>query len=294
MSSGQEETPFPKFLFRYRSSGTDYFPEELRRVVEKGEQFFSSVEAANDPFDCNPVYFPSSNREIVDVHKKLNKKYLVDPNSESLAHLGARERKKKLKEKYSANFVNLRASRGIFDSIPENIRSESRIICLSEDWDNPLMWAHYANGHNGIVLKFAVDLEVAEFTSDDIPLDVIYSDERPVVSTTDLIAWFNSEKCDAELERRSNHAFLSYVLSKSRVWAYEKEWRVQKRFPGSDDYRFVPALNLVEVIVGARVDEAARSKIVEICREKVAVKQAAIDANKFSLVLQDAGLSEQP
>jgi hypothetical protein len=32
----------------------------------------------------------------------------------------------------------------------------SAIICFSENWQNPLMWAHYADSHRGIALGFDI------------------------------------------------------------------------------------------------------------------------------------------
>lgn len=287
MSNGHNEPNFPNFLYRYRSCDTEYFGEELDRAVRKGEQFFSCVAAANDPFDCNPVYSPSSDRDIFQFHKKLRKKFLVSENSNALAHLEPRERRRILKRKFAASYDNIKRNRNIFDEIPNMIRQESKIICLSEEWNNPLLWAHYGCGHNGVAIKFKVDIGAAEITSDDIPLNVMYFDERPRVSTLELIAWMNAERGGPELEALSDRAFQSFVLSKPRVWEYEKEWRIQKRFQGGNGYRYVPALQAVEVIVGVRVDGPMLEKIKQVCHGKVSVRRAEIDANEFTLVLND-------
>jgi len=34
--------------------------------------------------------------------------------------------------------------------------SKSGVLCMSKNWDSPLMWAHYADSHKGIVLGFDV------------------------------------------------------------------------------------------------------------------------------------------
>jgi len=287
MSNGHNEPDFPHFLYRYRSCDTWYFGEELDRAVRKGEQFFSSVGAANDPFDCNPVYSPSSDKEIVQFHKKLKKKFLVRKDSDALAHLERGERRQILKKSFAASYENIKRNRNIFDDLPNVIRQDSRIICLSEEWNNALLWAHYGCGHNGVAIKFKVDIGAAEITSDDIPLNVMYFDERPRVSTLDLIAWMNADRDDSELEALSDRAFQSFVLSKPRVWEYEKEWRVQKRFQGGNGYRYVPALEAVEVIVGVRVDGTMLEKIEQICHGAVSVRRAEMDANEFTLVLND-------
>ena len=71
--------------------------------------------------------------------------------------------------------------------------------------DNLQMWSHNGNGHKGVCLKF--DASKTFFTS---ALQVRYDSTYPRIL-------FSPEDQDASVRK--------ILLSKSKDWAYEKEWR---------------------------------------------------------------------
>ncbi|MDK9779702.1 MULTISPECIES: DUF2971 domain-containing protein [unclassified Vibrio] len=105
------------------------------------------------------------------------------------------------------------------------------IVSLSEIADNTLMWAHYANGHNGIAIGVEID-------SDAYDIRKIEYD-----GLSQLTQSFEHEP--AETAKR--------VLShKLEVWDYEKEHRV---FVQHEKYVNV---KIKEVIFGRRVERSER------------------------------------
>ena len=102
-------------------------------------------------------------------------------------------------------------------ALSEEWKEKVGILCLSEDPANILMWSHYANNHAGICIGF--DTDYKPFSSAN---PVSYSDERPT-------AEFNS----------APEKLLSRVLlTKSKHWSYEREWRSIKRTIESDELNF--------------------------------------------------------
>lgn len=100
----------------------------------------------------------------------------------------------------------------------------SRVFCVTEEYDNLLMWAHYAKDHTGVVIKFECSREL------DTPLciarSVNYIETPPVIATLDeYIPYITGQD-----KIKVNHDLLIYKLfqSKSTQWKYEKEWRVFK------------------------------------------------------------------
>jgi len=94
------------------------------------------------------------------------------------------------------------------------------VFCVSEERDNLLMWAHYAQDHRGAVFEFW------SLPEEDNPLSVArriqYSAKPPpFFSERDFLDHILSvRKLDfSSLYRR-------YVYCKSDHWIYEKEWRV--------------------------------------------------------------------
>lgn len=113
------------------------------------------------------------------------------------------------------------------------------VICLSEKNDDLLMWAHYGDSHRGICLEF----EVARSS--------IFSRAKPVKYATTFPVLNGFTQSDDELRDGS-------VLSKSRHWRYEKEWRIV--FKGIRSYPFPPEL-LTGVIFGCQASEETKTEV---------------------------------
>lgn len=101
---------------------------------------------------------------------------------------------------------NNRMAQATFDS-------KFGVLCLTVTPDSLLMWAHYANNHNGFVIQFDETHEFFAPSSHDGQVleltKVEYSAQRPVLSYSTL-----------------NSASLYY--RKSPEWFYENEWRIIK------------------------------------------------------------------
>lgn len=108
----------------------------------------------------------------------------------------------------------------------------SAILCLTRQPLNPLMWAHYADSHKGIVVGF--DVTDPSFTSLDeniLPVqfgNVIYAKTQPIspfftnhfpVTSIENFIGFNTDYLE-RLQRT--------FLYKSYHWSYEEEVRIVK------------------------------------------------------------------
>lgn len=96
----------------------------------------------------------------------------------------------------------------------------SRVFCVAEENDNLLMWAHYAEDHQGAVIKFeclpSIDNTLCA------AMKVNYVNKPPVIATLD--EYIKSLIGKHELDFDS--LYYKLFTSKSDHWAYEKEWRV--------------------------------------------------------------------
>lgn len=86
------------------------------------------------------------------------------------------------------------------------------VLCLTEKPDNLLMWAHYANNHQGFVVEFDVENQFfnQKLHDDDFIRclqKVNYTQNVPRTSLLDL-------------------KNLDFILTKSMDWSYEQEWRM--------------------------------------------------------------------
>ena len=42
------------------------------------------------------------------------------------------------------------------------VDNQTSMLCFSEDWKEPVMWAHYGDKHRGICVGFNLDRKLAE------------------------------------------------------------------------------------------------------------------------------------
>ncbi|MDB5856635.1 MAG: hypothetical protein JWQ76_324 [Ramlibacter sp.] len=149
------------------------------------------------------------------------------------------------------------------------------IICLSQTWQSPVMWAHYAAKHHGVCLGFDVP--------DYLAREVRYSPDR-------LTNMLNNNQPAAGLEQQKLEAVLT---TKFADWSYEREWRVfallQERDANGKFYvDFGSNLTLRSIVVGARCEIAVpdMAKLVLRPEKPVDVWKARPAFTEFRIVRQ--------
>lgn len=161
------------------------------------------------------------------------------------------------------------------------------VLSLSEVNDNLLMWAHYAQGHTGFVLEFDETNPFfggVKLSSDELwgLHKVRYADDRPETNVSDL-----------------NMAAI--LMTKGKVWEYEREWRAFRPLNQAADkkdaqpypvYLFNLPPNCVQsVLLGARMPIERREILIEAVRNDseyshVKLVEATIDEGKYALRLR--------
>lgn len=161
------------------------------------------------------------------------------------------------------------------------IMEDTSIFCVSETDDNLLMWSHYAHNHTGAVIKFLALREV------DSPLlaaqPVRYSAKIPRLTFASLmdfhqaiVSWLNA-----------------ITLSKSEVWAYEKEWRVvtslRNKAATHEILPYAPE-EVGAVYLGCKMAAHDRTEIVDVTRHlypSAKLFQAERHEHEFALVFSE-------
>lgn len=225
----------PRSLYRYRSCS-----EVDISNLEKDIIWMSKPSNFNDPYDCwVKVDVESIMNEIfggITIPKNVDSE---DPN-------------KKMEE------------------IFETIKSHVYVSCFTENYDNLVMWSHYANNHTGFCIEYdAIELSDITEKADRIEgqqahlSPVQYSDK--IYTSKDVDSTFNSK--------------LVFTLNKSSDWSYEDEWRVvhitiprtiesvydieySERI-GKKDY-----LKAKAIYLGNRIKKDDEEKIIRICKSK--------------------------
>lgn len=117
---------------------------------------------------------------------------------------------------------------------------EWRVCSLSETFDSRLLWAHYANGFDGVAIEI-------KMPDDDANIQrVRYDDAFTGYNYTDGI--------------EVDQAARSIIFSKYKEWSYEQEIRIC----GANQYYYLE--NPIErVIAGHRLQEALFDTIQMVC-----------------------------
>jgi len=181
-----------------------------------------------------------------------------------------------------------------FEKIRENVKksrdhfvkvfSSYGIFCATKNYNNLLMWAHYADKHKGVVFGFKADLEKDSFLRLMEP--VRYSDERPYV-IQDTNSEMKSEDSGLEKARKATQRLLH---TKSTQWSYEEELRLAipdqvKPDEVASFLKFHPH-ELVEVYLGYRMKDESINKIIDLAKTlnpKVQAYSAKLSKRKYAL-----------
>lgn len=142
-----------------------------------------------------------------------------------------------------------------------------RVFSVSEDRDNLLMWAHYADEHRGVVLEFRVSAEI------DNPLciatKVAYPQTPPALFDDEefLGYWFGTGTWD-----RGRISLGRYAATKGSAWQHEREWRVwypvePRQGPLYEDCAICPN-ELVAVYLGCRISGPDQARILRTLNDR--------------------------
>ena len=203
--------PLPQHFFKYRP--LDQYTED---VILKNRIFFPSPTQFNDPFDGRiPLLMRGTDNQW--------RKYLHNIYNNFEPGLGPAVRLQRVDTMMQSRKYQSFENKS-FDQIVDSIG----VLCLSANGINILMWAHYADAHKGICLRFKPNDEFFLRAQ-----KITYSEPYP---TTTIF--------DDHLARMS-----ALILTKSDNWSYEEEWRILECEKGPDEYLFPPSA-LEAIIIG--------------------------------------------
>jgi hypothetical protein len=248
----------PPIFYRYTPIG-DWLPGFL-----KGDSLqFSSRQKFNDPFDCRPGFKLTGGKEL---DKFLHKKY------KKLGFKGADRFKKVSEAKHIAGTVNSFSSISI-DSVLDQVG----VLCLATEWNNSLMWSHYADHHKGICVGFHSNIDVFK-----IAFPVAYQDEFPVIL-----------RPEDDTDTMFNKGF----LRKAKCWEYEREWRIIKPSMPKEDreaeyYRYCPETTVADAhsLSDKRGPGIYRFQKEAISHITLGMRMPPADKEKFFLAFKESKL----
>ncbi|MCQ2496878.1 MAG: DUF2971 domain-containing protein [Lachnospiraceae bacterium] len=165
----------------------------------------------------------------------------------------------------------------LIDSLVDSILSKFRIICLTADVKNILMWSHYADSHRGICIEY----DYSDYDSipySEVPYPVLYSEKRIVVNANDM------PKDKSGNHEKLNYKLIKGLITKSNSWEYENEWRLLLSEKVGENL-IMPRISAI--YLGALVSDEDKTLISEIAKKNsIPVKQMKIDRVGYKLYIE--------
>lgn len=235
-----------KLIYKYCS-----YEVGLNDIILKQSLKFSNPSEYNDPFDC---------------HESLIKLDLMNLDLETFIEKQYPNLSRNIKQGLVRNFN----SKCLYKCLSEE-RKRIKITCFSLNYNNILMWSHYADKHSGICIGFHFHPYLDNF----VLTPVKYIDEIPLIDG----------KVDA-------YEMIRYWLSiKSDCWVYEEEIRAFTNSKNNNSFELIhyEKNHIKEIIFGCKVSQNEIDQTQKILKSngfnlnKITFKKMEIDINTFKL-----------
>lgn len=271
-----------------------YLSENRTSFLDDGLIRFTQPHAFNDPFELKPSVSAFCTEQYIkeslnlSFSKIIAEQYLELPvevrciiTPETFSAI-AESRKSEVFEgvKNMAIDVTPLAEKMLHDGFEKHVG----VLSLTESPNNLLMWAHYANSHQGFVVEFEPShmfFDQRKTEKDDLRhiRKIQYAGSRPQHVLTEV-------------------QNMGEFLIKSTDWAYEQEWRmlaaladadVRIEETPNDIYLFrLPFDAIKSVRIGARASAQTRECVISLLRKNpelshVAIFEMQIDSERFEL-----------
>lgn len=292
----------PKSLFHYRRCS-----EQSIEAFRENKLFFNTASNFNDPYDCLVFCDKASiEKEIDGIGNEANKSFLCslvdNPElvnsapfqipAEFIAKIKESINNGDMKEKLSSisdnNWTEIKnlmqtAINKNLESIIAYYQTQMPLVCLSEKYNNILMWAHYADNHKGFVVEYdsrslqtgcnacpeGKDFKTCPNWQATRLMPILYTNQRYdatsyIVDST-LSNLFNSNGLQGLWDFRDCFAQYKINIYKHHCWDYEKEWRLQLyNINGKKEIKVKP----VAIYLGCRIAKCYEDILVKYAQEQ--------------------------
>jgi hypothetical protein len=191
-------------FYKYKSIN-DYFVDSLENYYF----YYSRPDELNDPFDGKIAYeYDATDVEIINW-----------ANRNSLPNINIVQIRKNIKDPSFLAFM---------ESGKKKLEDKYNILCLSENWNESMMWAHYANSNKGICIGYKVIFENNAFL---LELDkrnsrnIMFFEKDDCYLCALLKVDYNKINYTYNPFHQNQDAIKNGFYSKEPKWKYENEYR---------------------------------------------------------------------
>lgn len=260
--------------------------ETAVRVIESKSFRWSSPTKFNDPFDHQAGFvlnfipetfsqsLTSSIERVIfsDVEPSITPTTLFSALTLKLRQirhkLPCSEILRDLHKSSAESAAILNDSIGQLNAAVQEQLCHSRVFCVSEKFDNVVMWSHYADQHKGVVFKLRCIDEV----------DNTLLAARKVQYTDAFLSFPDADTYARHLTGEQPIDFAQLIwniaYTKHVDWSYEEEWRVHMPLlhkPPGDGYSVYPENPRIfeAIFLGCRMDAEDIKSIVDLAHRSL-------------------------
>lgn len=293
----------PKSLFHYRKCS-----EQSIEAFRQNKLYFNTASNFNDPYDCLAYCdIKAVEKEIETVGNDDSIRFLTDliNNPEMVKSAPIQispEFVSTIKEAISGDDITSRlssfddeywkriknvlknAAKEVNQSVLSYYQTQMPLVCLSEKYNDILMWAHYADNHKGFVVEY--DSQSLQTRCAACPdrkdfktcadwqmtrlMPILYTNQRYnatgyVVDST-LANLFNAQGLQNLWNLRDCFAQYKINIYKHPCWSYEKEWRLQ--LYALNGRREMSKVKPVAIYLGCRIAKCYEDILVKYAKEQ--------------------------
>lgn len=225
----------PEHFYKYRSLDGNALAFAERTICHD-EIWFPAPSTFNDPFDCHPTFdLEATVDEMAPVYARVLQRHNSEWTDQKCLEAA---------KDLAANPLRSPTSQEARDFIQqhhvEEIKNRIGVLCLSANPNSSLMWAHYADSHRGVCLRF--------------------NGFFPFFAETQKVNYPPQRRRINPFRNTQMEGLEAALLNKCEDWSYEEEWRIVNYENGPGVYRF-PTKSLTGVIFGARIPPHHESSI---------------------------------
>ena len=237
-------------LYKYRK-----FDTNALRILESKELYFATPETLNDPLDCQLPVLTLLNQVIASEPAGRPRDLLLKLRDMNVTN----------RETGEVEFAHR-----TFETLPLT----TGVLSLSRNPTDALLWSHYADGHRGFCIGFDVSYFADLITewqrhgllgADDVryvevpPFRDLWLQKARDIEAINSVSREDKDAAKAEFwESYVRDIIVTVLTTKSKDWAYEREYRAVKKQPGAVAF---PPSALKEIIFGLRSSEADQGMI---------------------------------
>lgn len=240
---------FKRYIYYWliQSFNTTYHPEAyafrrcnnyLYQSLINEELNLSSPTVFNDPFDCPILELLNNEDEVAP---------LIGEAYHSCLKIACFMKKEKLPYEKDGN----------------TIYDKKKNLDDKEEFLNPLMWAHYADNHSGICIKYGFSKSITQLSGNNSSVVSFFQDVK------------YSEEDLSQYSQKNSISPKDAFFLKGKPWEYENELRfLYFDIKGEGEHVQIGIKNCIEAIYfGVRCSEKDQETIKRILKNKKFVKE---------------------